>query len=143
MSTETVPSPARSKLPPSSHAVPVDSFAEAAVLERALRAAVTGEVRFDRTSRAAYAVDASNYRQFPIGLVIPKTEADVIATVAICRKFRAPILARGAGTSLAGQGCNVAVVLDFSKYLNQIVELNIPERFARVQPGIVLDVLRD
>ncbi len=143
MSTATAPSPAPAKLPPSSHATPIDSFAEAAALEKALRAAIEGEVRFDRASRAAYAVDASNYRQFPIGLVVPKTEADVIKTVAIARKFKAPILARGAGTSLAGQACNVAIVLDFSKYLNRIVELNIEQRFARVQPGIVLDVLRD
>src|SRR3954462_8884647 len=107
-------------LPPSSHATPFDSFAEAAQLERELRAAITGEVRFDRATRAAYAVDASNYRQFPIGLVVPKTEQDVINAVAIARKFKAPILARGAGTSLAGQACNVAVVLDFSKYLNGI-----------------------
>ena len=102
-----------------------------------------GEVRFDRGSRAAYSTDASNYRQFPIGLVIPRDEADVVAAVAVCRQFRAPILSRGAGTSLAGQGCNVAVVLDFSKYLNRIVELDPAARFARVQPGLVLDVLRD
>src|SRR5204863_9483044 len=104
---------------------------------------VRGEVRFDRASRAAYSMDASNYRQIPIGLVVPRDEADVIAAVAACRKFHAPILARGGGTSLAGQGCNVAVVLDFSKYLNQIVELNLDARYARVQPGLVLDTLRD
>ena len=130
-------------LPPSSHAVPPDAFAEAAALERELRAAIRGEVRFDRGSRAAYASDASNYRQFPIGLVIPRDEADVIAAVAVCRRFRAPVLSRGAGTSLAGQGCNAAVVLDFSKYLNAIIELDPAAGFARVQPGIVLDVLRD
>lgn len=145
MSSFATPTPigTKSPLPPSSHAVPVDTFPEAAALERALRAAIKGEVRFDRGSRAAYSMDSSNYRQFPIGLVIPRSEGDVIAAVAICRQFRAPILARGAGTSLAGQGCNVAVVLDFSKYLNQIVELNFDDRYARVQPGIVLDVLRD
>jgi FAD/FMN-containing dehydrogenase/Fe-S oxidoreductase len=121
----------------------VDSFADADALERELRAGIRGEVRFDPGSRAAYATDASNYRQFPIGLVIPRDEADVIATVAICRKFRAPILTRGAGTSLAGQGCNVAVVLDFSKHLTAILELDPAARFARVQPGLVLDVLRD
>jgi FAD/FMN-containing dehydrogenase/Fe-S oxidoreductase len=88
-------------------------------------------------------MDASNYRQIPIGIVVPRNEADVITTVSICRKFGAPILSRGGGTSLAGQGCNVAVVLDFSKYLNRILELD-PERgFARVQPGLVLDTLRD
>ena len=88
-------------------------------------------------------MDASNYRQVPIGLVIPVDEADVIAAVAVCRKFGAPILSRGGGTSLAGQGCNAAVVFDFSKYLNRILELNPEQRFARVQPGLVLDTLRD
>ncbi|MGD1030292.1 MAG: FAD-linked oxidase C-terminal domain-containing protein [Opitutaceae bacterium] len=135
--------PPESGLPPSSHGVPVDAFGAAEALERALRAKVRGEVRFDRGSRAAYAVDASNYRQFPIGLVIPRDEADVVAAVAVCRKFRAPILSRGAGTSLAGQACNVAVILDFSKTMNRILELDPKARFARVQPGIVLDELRN
>ena len=88
-------------------------------------------------------MDASNYRQIPIGIVIPHDESDVIRTVSVCRKFGAPILSRGGGTSLAGQGCNVAVVLDFSKYLNRILELDPEQRFARVQPGLVLDTLRD
>src|SRR5580704_17756381 len=101
-------------LPLSSHAKPVDSFLQAAELERELQQNVRGEVRFDRGSRAMYATDGSNYRQIPIGLVVPRDEADVIATVAACRKFGAPVLARGGGTSLAGQCCNVAVVLDFS-----------------------------
>jgi FAD/FMN-containing dehydrogenase/Fe-S oxidoreductase len=130
-------------LPPSSHAVKIDSFPEAQVIEQELRAGIKGEVRFDRGSRAAYSMDASNYRQIPIGIVIPHDEADVLAAVAVCRKFGAPILSRGGGTSLAGQGCNVAVVLDFSKYFNQILELNPKGRFARVQPGLVLDTLRD
>jgi len=88
-------------------------------------------------------MDASNYRQIPIGIVIPHDEGDVITAVSVCRKFGAPILSRGGGTSLAGQGCNVAVVLDFSKYLNRILELDPEQRFARVQPGLVLDTLRD
>ncbi len=128
---------------PSSHGVPIDSFAEARALEVELRATVRGEVRFDVSSRALYSMDASNYRQIPIGLVIPRDEADVIAAVAACRKFHAPILARGGGTSLAGQGCNVAVVFDFSKYCHALLELNPAQRYARVQPGIVLDTLRD
>ena len=90
-----------------------------------------------------YATDGSNYRQVPIGLVVPLDESDVIATVAACRKFKAPILARGAGTSLAGQCCNVAVVLDFTKYMNRVLEMDAQQRFARVQPGVVLDSLRD
>src|SRR5271168_1833278 len=129
-------------LPLSSHAKPVDSFAQAAELETELKRTVQGEVGFDRGSRALYATDGSNYRQIPIGVVIPSDEQDVIAAVAACRKFGAPILSRGAGTSLAGQCCNVAVILDFSKYMNEIIELDAGRRIARVQPGVVLDSLR-
>src|SRR5229473_906997 len=130
-------------LPLSSHAKPVDVFQAAVQLEKELTQAIKGEVRFDRGSRALYATDGSNYRQTPIGLVVPRDEADVIAAVAACRKYATPVLARGAGTSLAGQCCNVAVVLDFTKYMNQILELNADSRFARVQPGAVLDSLRN
>jgi FAD/FMN-containing dehydrogenase/Fe-S oxidoreductase len=130
-------------LPLSSHAKPTDSFTQARELESELRRNVKGEVRFDRGSRALYATDASNYRQVPIGLVVPRDADDVIATVAACRKFSAPVLARGAGTSLAGQCCNVAVVLDFTKYMNQILEIDPVSSFARVEPGVVLDSLRD
>ena len=107
-----------------------------------LKSKITGEVRFDEGSRALYATDASNYRQVPIGVVVPKTKEDIIATVELCRKYRVPILSRGGGTSLAGQCCNVAVVMDMSKYYNQILELNVKEKFARIQPGLVLDRLR-
>src|SRR5690348_11678140 len=119
------------------------TFVESRELEAALKKTVRGEVRFDRGSRALYATDASNYRQVPIGLVIPRDEADVIAAVAACRKFGAPILPRGAGTSLAGQCCNVAVVLDFTKYMDAILGLDARQKFARVQPGVVLDALRN
>lgn len=129
-------------LPPSSHGKPVDSFPQAIELEKELRRGVRGEVRFDRGSRAMYATDGSNYRQIPIGLVVPQDEADVIAAVASCRKYGAPVLARGAGTSLAGQCCNVAVVLDFTKYMNRILEIDPNKLVARVQPGVVLDSLR-
>src|SRR5947209_6200618 len=129
-------------LPPSSHAKPVDSFLQATELEKELKRSIRGEVRFDRGSRALYATDGSNYRQIPIGLVLPRDDEDVVAAVAACRKFDAPILPRGAGTSLAGQCCNVAVVLDFTKYMNRILELSPDERTARVQPGVVLDALR-
>ena len=112
-------------LPLSSHAKPVDSFGKAAELESELKRTVKGEVRFDRGSRALYTSDGSNYRQVPIGLVVPRDDNDVIATVAACRKFGAPVLPRGAGTSLAGQTCNVAVVLDFTKYMNQILEIDV------------------
>ena len=121
----------------------MDSFSQALELEEDLKRTLKGEVRFDRGSRALYATDGSNYRQIPIGLVVPRDDADVIAAVAACRKYGAPVLARGAGTSLAGQCCNVAVVLDFTKYMNRILELNSDERFARVQPGVVLDSLRN
>jgi len=112
-------------------------------LERELRLHIRGEVRFDNGSRALYATDASNYRQVPIGVVIPLDAEDVIETVSIARRFGAPILARGGGTSLAGQCCNAAIVMDMSKYMHHIVELDPARKFARVQPGIVLDDVRN
>jgi FAD/FMN-containing dehydrogenase/Fe-S oxidoreductase len=113
------------------------------VLAAELRATITGEVRFDEGTRALYAVDGSNYRQVPIGVVIPRTIEEVIQTVALAHKHGAPLLPRGGGTSLAGQSCNVAVIVDFSKYLNRILELNSQEKYAWVQPGCVLDHLRN
>src|SRR5689334_21411791 len=101
----------------------VDSHA----LEAALKSRVEGEVRFDPGTRAVYAVDSSNYRHVPIGAVIPKSIDDVVATVATCCEFGAPVLSRGGGTSLAGQCCNVAVVMDWSKYLGQILNID-PEK---------------
>jgi FAD/FMN-containing dehydrogenase/Fe-S oxidoreductase len=115
---------------------------DAAGLAEALRGAIQGEVRFDRGTRALYATDGSNYRQVPIGVVLPRDTDDVEATVALCRQFGAPLLCRGAGTSLAGQCCNVAVILDFSKYMSRILEIDPVQRIARVQPGVVLDRLR-
>ncbi|MDQ2833161.1 MAG: FAD-binding oxidoreductase [Acidobacteriota bacterium] len=128
---------------PSSHARNLDSFALAAELEAELCKAVRGEIRFDAASRALYATDASNYRHIPIGVVIPRDENDVIATVAVCRAFHAPILSRGGGTSLAGQGTNVAVILDFSKYMNGMDAVDPASKTVRVQPGIVLDRVRE
>jgi FAD/FMN-containing dehydrogenase/Fe-S oxidoreductase len=130
-------------LPLSSHAKPIDAFPEAAELAQTLTREIRGEVRFDRGSRALYATDGSNYRQIPIGLVLPRDADDVIAAVRICRRFGAPVLPRGAGTSLAGQCCNVAVVFDFTKYMNRILELDPDQQLARVQPGVVLDSLRN
>jgi FAD/FMN-containing dehydrogenase/Fe-S oxidoreductase len=115
---------------------------DSAGMEEALRAQIRGEVRFDRGSRALYATDGSNYRQVPIGIVLPRDNDDVVAAVAICRQFGAPLLCRGGGTSLAGQCCNVAVILDFSKYMARILEIDPARRIARVQPGVVLDNLR-
>jgi FAD/FMN-containing dehydrogenase/Fe-S oxidoreductase len=111
-------------------------------LADALQAETGGEIRFDGGSRALYATDASNYRQVPIGVVLPRDIDDVLATVALCREFGAPLLCRGGGTSLAGQCCNVAVILDFSKYMAKILEVDPARRIARVQPGVVLDSLR-
>ena len=125
-----------------------EGFAGAAGLEARLRATVRGEVRFDAASRALYATDASNYRQVPIGLVVPRDAEDVVAAVAACREFGAPVLSRGGGTSLAGQTCNVAVVLDFSKYMRGVVRVDAEAGRAWagrawVQPGVVLDRLRE
>ncbi len=100
-------------------------------------------MRFDSGSRALYAADASNYRQLPIGVVFPRDAADVEAALAACRATGAAVLPRGAGTSLAGQCVNVAVVFDFSRFMNSLEELDPAKRLARVQPGIVLDRLRD
>jgi FAD/FMN-containing dehydrogenase/Fe-S oxidoreductase len=122
---------------------PHESFAASQDLEKKLRATVRGEVRFDTGSRALYAADASNYRQVPIGLVIPRDAEDVKAAIAACNEFGAPILARGGGTSLSGQCCNVAVVLDFSKYMRSIEWLDPEKKLAHVQPGIVLDRVRE
>jgi FAD/FMN-containing dehydrogenase/Fe-S oxidoreductase len=112
------------------------------LLEAALRAALKGEVRFDNGARAAYASDASNYRQVPIGVVLPRSTDDIVAAVAACREHQAPILARGGGTSLCGQTVNVAVVIDSSKYLDRVLELDVASRTARVEPGVVCDALR-
>ena len=128
---------------PSSHARARDEFPGAAELEVQLRKSVRGEVRFDAASKALYATDASNYRHVPIGVVIPRDEEDVIAAVSVCRAFDAPILTRGAGTSLAGQGCNFAVVFDFSKYMNGMGAVDPVTRTVHVQPGIVLDRIRE
>jgi FAD/FMN-containing dehydrogenase/Fe-S oxidoreductase len=104
--------------------------------------AVRGEVLFDGASRAIYATDSSNYRQVPIGVVCPQDEADLVEALRICRDHGTPVLARGAGTSLAGQACNEAVVFDMSRHMNRILELDPVNRRARVQPGVILDDLR-
>lgn len=112
-------------------------------LETDLQKTVSGEVRFDAGSRALYATDGSNYRQVPIGVVVPRSIEDVVATVAAARQHNAPILSRGGGTSLGGQCCNVAVVMDFSKYLHHVSHIDPHRQLATVQPGCVLDALRD
>ena len=102
-----------------------------------LRAEVTGEVRFDRGTLALYANDSSNYRQVPIGVVLPRTLEDVVATHRICARHGAPIVNRGGGTSLSGETVNVAVVIDNSKYLTAIGETDVPRRLVTCQPGAI------
>ncbi len=110
-------------------------------LEQLLCDALEGEVRFDLYSKALYSTDASLYQIQPIGVVIPKHRQDVVKTVQIAAEHNVPILPRGGGTSLAGQSVGEAIVLDMSKYMNSLLEVNVDERWARVQPGIVLDEL--
>jgi FAD/FMN-containing dehydrogenase/Fe-S oxidoreductase len=111
-------------------------------LAAALRLRVRGEVRFDDGDRALYSTDASNYRQVPIGVVLPRDADDVVDTVAVCREFGAPIVSRGGATDLAGATCNAAVVIDMSKYMNHVLEIDWENEWARVEPGTVLDDLR-
>ncbi len=116
---------------------------DARALARELSSQVRGEVRFSAGSRALYANDSSVYRQLPLGVVIPRDCADVVTALEICRRHGAPVGARGCGTGLAGQTVNAVVMFDFSKYMNEILELDPERRFARVQPGLVLDRLRE
>ena len=106
-----------------------------------LRGLVSGEVRFDKMSRALYSTDASIYEIEPVGVVIPRTAEDVIAVVETANKYGVSVLPRGGGTSLGGQTVGHSIVMDFSKYMNDIVEVNEEEQWVRTQPGIVLDVL--
>src|SRR4051812_25823359 len=117
-------------------------FGDETELAQALRGSIEGEVRFDRGSRALYATDASNYRQVPIGVVIPRTVDAAALTVALCHRHGVPIVNRGGGTALGGQGCNIAVLIDFSKYLNRVLEIDAVNRIAEVEPGCGLDTLR-
>ena len=110
-------------------------------LEEALRERVRGEVRFDAGSRGAYATDGSNYRQVPIGVVVPRDIEAGTEAVAVCARFGAPVLSRGGGTSLGGQCTNTAVVIDWTKYCHHLVSLDAERRTCVVEPGIVLDEL--
>jgi FAD/FMN-containing dehydrogenase/Fe-S oxidoreductase len=111
-------------------------------LARELADCLDGEVRFDSGSRAMYAHDASNYRQVPIGVIVPRHVDDVVATMRICRERDVPVLGRGGGTSLAGQCVNQAIVIDFSKYMNRVLEIDREHNRVRVEPGLVLDDLQ-
>jgi len=110
-------------------------------LQRELEAAIDGEVRFDKVSRALYSTDASVYQIEPLGVVIPRSHEAVIRAVQIAARHGVPITPRGGGTSQAGQSIGAGLVLDTSKHLNRILEINPGERWARVEPGVVLDEL--
>jgi FAD/FMN-containing dehydrogenase/Fe-S oxidoreductase len=110
-------------------------------LEHDLRRRVDGEVRFDAGSRSTYSTDASNYRQVPVGVVVPRTVEAGAETVAVCAGHGVPVVSRGGGTSLAGQSCNAAVVIDWSKYCHGLVSVDPDARTCVVEPGIVLDQL--
>ncbi|HEX8753852.1 MAG TPA: FAD-binding oxidoreductase, partial [Solirubrobacterales bacterium] len=112
-------------------------------LKRALKESVEGEVRFDLGTRAIYSHDSSNYRQPPLGVVIPRHAEDVVAAVAACHEHGAPVLMRGCATSLSGETTNVAVVIDTSKYMREIVAVDPEARTARVQPGVIRDQLAE
>ncbi|MFE6746438.1 FAD-binding and (Fe-S)-binding domain-containing protein [Kitasatospora purpeofusca] len=121
--------------------MPVGQGVDLDGLQRALRAEVDGEVRFDAGSRGAYATDGSNYRQVPIGVVVPRTVEAGATAVAVCARFAAPVLSRGGGTSLGGQCTNEAVVIDWTKYCNRLLSVDPAARTCVVEPGIVLDEL--
>src|SRR5690349_11704877 len=114
-------------------------------LQRDLEAAISrrhdGEVRFDKVSRALYSTDASVYQIEPLGVVIPKTAEAVTRAVEIAARHGVPITPRGGGTSQAGQSIGAGIVLDTSKHLNRVIEINPDQRWARVEPGVVLDEL--
>src|SRR6516164_588820 len=110
-----------------------------AVLAQHLRRHIQGEVRFDPTSRRLYSTDGSIYRIEPLGVVVPRTPEDIVTVVQVAGEMDIPITARGGGTSLSGQSIGPGVVLDCSKYLNEVLDIDPAARVARVRPGIVLD----
>ncbi|SDW25960.1 FAD/FMN-containing dehydrogenase [Haloarcula vallismortis] len=114
-----------------------DSVARSGLVDD-LQARIDGEVRFDEYSRQLYATDASLYEVLPIGVVYPRSTEDVAVVMSYCAQREIPVLPRGGGTSLAGQTVNEAVVLDFSRYMNDLVEARPSDRRARAQPGIKL-----
>ena len=132
---------ARYAVNPPPNRPPKDWSKEARQVAGDLISNIKGEVRFDEGSRALYATDLSVYRQVPIGVVVPRDADDVVTTVAACKTYGVPVLGRGCGTSLAGQTCNLAVVIDFSKYMNDIVAVDEDRKLARVQPGAIRDEL--
>jgi FAD/FMN-containing dehydrogenase len=114
---------------------------DAEALRRELAQVIEGEVRFDTISRALYSTDASVYSIRPLGVVVPKNREDILRAVEICRRLRCPLTMRGGGTSQAGQAIGAGLQIDTSKYCNRVLEVNAGERWARVEPGVVLDEL--
>jgi len=108
-----------------------------------LKRSIEGDVRFDKGTLTVYSTDASNYRQIPIGVIAPRHDGDVATALRVARENALPILARGGGTSLAGQATNAALVLDFSKFMNRIVAVDVQRRTALVEPGVVQSQLND
>src|ERR1035437_9044356 len=130
--------PGKGPRPVPTWTVPMAKFDE---LEADLRKEVRGEVRFDAYSRILYSTDASIFQIEPIGVVIPRDQEDVIAAMEVTHRHQVPVLPRGGGTSLAGQAVGRAVVFDFSKYMNRVLDVNVEERRVRLQPGVVLEEL--
>ncbi|HEV2199936.1 MAG TPA: FAD-linked oxidase C-terminal domain-containing protein [Bryobacteraceae bacterium] len=117
------------------------SLVDVDALRRELESFLEGEVRFDTVSRALYSTDASVYQIRPLGVAIPKTREDIVKIVGICRRLHCPITMRGGGTAQAGQSIGAGLLVDTSKYYHRLLEVNAAERWARVEPGIVLDEL--
>ncbi|MFD9486520.1 FAD-binding and (Fe-S)-binding domain-containing protein [Streptomyces sp. NPDC059991] len=117
--------------------------AASGALERELREVVRGEVDFSAGARALVTMDASNYRRVPYGVVAPRDAEDVAAALAVCREHGVPVVPRGGGTSVAGQATGTGVVLDFTRHLRALLSVDVEARTAVVQPGLVLDVLRE
>jgi FAD/FMN-containing dehydrogenase len=112
-----------------------------AEIAAALKKRIAGDIHFDRMSRLLYSTDASIYQIEPVGVVVPREKGDVQAVIEVANQFNVPVLPRGGGTSLAGQAVGRAIVLDFSKYMENVVEVNRQELWCRVQPGLVQDEL--
>ena len=110
---------------------------EIAEIAEKLSKQIAGDVRVDRYSRLMYSTDASMYQMMPVGVVVPRSADDALAALLVAREHGVPVLPRGGGTALAGQTCNHAIVIDFSKHMRSVLEVSPEERWARVQPGIV------
>jgi FAD/FMN-containing dehydrogenase len=117
------------------------SLVDSEALRRELESQIEGEVRFDTISRALYSTDASVYQIRPLGVAIPKTREDIVKIVKICALLKCPITMRGGGTAQGGQSIGEGLLVDTSKYFNRMLEVNADERWARVEPGVVLDEL--